>query len=103
MIEANVAHIDDAVTTMRRCMDEASRIVLAGVIVSTSYKLVHPGQRYVDEDRPAAIRMWDRVLRQLDAIERDRLTVTKHPHQRWADTSRMTGYAIIDDGYHPQR
>ena len=70
LIEADLAHIDDAVATMRRCMDEASRIVLAGTVVSTSVKLVLPGQRYVDEDRPAAIHMWDRVLRQLDAIER---------------------------------
>jgi hypothetical protein len=70
LIEADLRDIEDAVATMRRCMDDASRIVLAGVVVGTSVKIVHPGQRYVDEDRPAAISMWDRVLRQLDAIER---------------------------------
>jgi DNA polymerase I len=70
LIEADASNIEDAVRTMRRCMDEASRIVLTGVVVGTSVKLVYPGQRYVDEDRPAAIKMWDRVLRHLDEIER---------------------------------
>ena len=70
LIEADTGDIDDAVATMRRCMDEASRIVLAGMVVGTSVKLVRPGERYVDEDRPAAIQMWDRVLRHLGAIER---------------------------------
>ena len=70
LVEAATSDIDDAVDTMLRCMDEASRIVLAGVVVGTSVKLVRPGERYVDEDRPAAIKMWDRVLRLLGAIER---------------------------------
>jgi hypothetical protein len=70
LVEADVGDIDDAAATMRRCMDEASRVVLAGPVVGTSCKVVRPGQRYVDQDRPAAIRMWDRVLRQLDQIER---------------------------------
>jgi hypothetical protein len=70
LIEAAIADIDDAVDTMRRCMDQTSRIVLAGTVVGTSVKLVRPGERYVDEDRPAAPKMWDRVLRLLEGLER---------------------------------
>jgi DNA polymerase-1 len=71
LIEADVADIDDAVTTMCRCMDRASEIVLTGVIVGTSVNLIMPGARYVDEDRPAAIAMWERVMHHLDEIERE--------------------------------
>ena len=77
LIEADAVDIHDAVATMRRCMDDASRVVLAGVIVGTSVKLVLPGERYVDEDRPAAIKMWRRVMRHLTVIERGDLKLSQ--------------------------
>jgi hypothetical protein len=69
LIEADAANIEDAVATMRRCMNRASEAVLDGVVIGTSVNRIMPGERFVAEDRPAALAMWERVMHHLGEIE----------------------------------
>ena len=66
LIEAAGADIDDAVSTTRAAMDEASRIVLAGLEVDTDVEVIRWPDRYSDKRGRV---MWGRVTEILDRRE----------------------------------
>jgi DNA polymerase-1 len=65
LIEAPLDQLEQRIAEMREHMAEASKAVLSGFEVQTSYSTVHYPERYMDEERGRA--MWDRVMRLLDA------------------------------------
>jgi DNA polymerase I len=66
-IHAPTDRIDEDVATMRACMAEASRVVLAGYELRTEAKIIRWPHRYMDEDR--GLRMWTRVQALLDGFD----------------------------------
>jgi hypothetical protein len=69
LIEAPVAEIDTAVTTMQGAMAEASRIVLDGFELRSEAKLIHYPDRYMDQ---RGVLMWETVQDVLAELEADR-------------------------------
>ena len=70
LIEARAEDEDDAIRTMRDCMDRASRLVLDGVEVPVKAHIVRWPDRYMD-DKPEAQDMWRDAMGHLVAIERE--------------------------------
>lgn len=69
LIETRQEDAQDALATMRRCMDQASAAVLDGVAIPVEAKVVSWPERYMD-DRPAAGDLWRDAMGHLTAIER---------------------------------
>jgi DNA polymerase I-like protein with 3'-5' exonuclease and polymerase domains len=67
LIEAPLHELDNAVTTMKGAMVEASRIVLSGFECRVDVKIVRNPDRYMDK-RGAV--MWGKVMALLDELER---------------------------------
>jgi len=68
MIEGPAGAIDDTVAAMRAAMDEASKTVLDGYVVSVDEKIVRWPDRYIDPD---GLPMWNKVQKILAKVERD--------------------------------
>lgn len=65
LIEADIERIDDAVAEMRAAMNEASRIVLRGLVIATDVNIVRWPDRYADK---RGQKMWGRVMSLLNGF-----------------------------------
>src|SRR5262249_8348051 len=61
LIEAADDEIDDAVALTRRCMGEASRLVLDGLVVPTDAEVIRYPHRYVDHSWTAYVGVGVRI------------------------------------------
>ena len=66
VVEGPIDDIEEVVDEARRCMAEASRIVLGGFELRTDVKIVRYPDRYMDK---RGERMWKTVIRLLDEIK----------------------------------
>ena len=64
LIEAPLDCLEQRIGEMRECMAEASKAVLSGFEIQTSFETIRYPDRYMDEDRGRA--MWARVMGLLD-------------------------------------
>jgi hypothetical protein len=69
LICASLEHVEADVETMRICMAEASRLVLAGFELATDVKITRWPDRYSD---PRGAEMWKRVCGLVQAAEHPR-------------------------------
>jgi DNA polymerase I-like protein with 3'-5' exonuclease and polymerase domains len=65
LIQAPANEITHAIAAMREAMDAASRVVLNGFILKTDVQIIHPGERYQDDDGK---RLWELVQNTLHDI-----------------------------------
>jgi len=75
LVEASAKAINGIVTVTQECFVEASRIALHGFELRSEAKIVRCPNRYVDERGEV---MWNEVMRLLDELETEKLSVSSH-------------------------